>query len=86
MRRTKSTTHPRANEVNAIAQYRAVLRDAYPAAKGATRVVVRPDRRVIVSAPLPTRSRDRMRLFDQMAEVGTRLLLETDQYIILSGG
>jgi hypothetical protein len=26
-----------------------------------------------------------MRLFDQMAEVGTRILLETDEYIILSG-
>jgi hypothetical protein len=27
-----------------------------------------------------------MRLFDQMAEIGTRLLLETDEYIILSAG
>lgn len=70
---------------DAIAQYLAALEEVYPAAKGATRVVVRPDRRVIVSAPLPTRARERMRLFDQMAEVGTRLLLETDQYIILSG-
>jgi hypothetical protein len=26
-----------------------------------------------------------MRLFDQMAEVGTRILVETDEYIILSG-
>ena len=47
-------------------------------------MVVRRDRRVIVTAPLPARERERMRLFDQMAEVGTRLLLETDQYIILS--
>lgn len=70
---------------DAIVQYLAALQEFYPAAKGATRVVVRPDSRVIVSSPLPTRSRDRMRLFDQMAEVGTRLLLETDQYIILSG-
>jgi hypothetical protein len=67
----------------AIVQYLAVLEEVYPAAKGATQVVVRSDR-VIVSAPLPTRTRDRMRLFDRMAEVGTRLLLETDQYIILS--
>jgi len=70
---------------DAITQYLAALQEFYPAAKGATRVVVRPDRRVIVTAPLPARSRERMRLFDQMAEVGTRLLLETDQYIILSG-
>ena len=70
---------------DAITQYLAALQEFYPAAKGATRVVVRPDRRVIVSTPLPTRARDRMRLFDQMAAVGTRSLLETDQYIILSG-
>lgn len=69
---------------DAITQYLAVLEDVYPAAKGETQVVVRPDYRVIVSAPLPTRSRERMRLFDQMADVGTRLLLETEQYIILS--
>lgn len=69
---------------DAITQYLAALQEVYPAAKGAMRVVVRPDHRVIVSAPLPTRSRERMRLFDQMADVGTRLLLETDQYIILS--
>lgn len=68
-----------------LTQYLAALQEFYPAAKGATRVVIRPDRRVIVSASLPTRARDRMRLFDQMAEVGTRLLLETDEYIILSG-
>jgi hypothetical protein len=68
----------------AVTQYLAALEEVYPPAKGATRVVVRPDRHVIVSAPLPSRSRDRMRLFDQMADVATRLLLETDQYIILS--
>ena len=69
---------------DAIAEYLAALQELYPAAKGATRVVVRRDGRIIVNAPLPTRSLERMRLFDQMAEVGTRLLLETDQYIILS--
>ena len=70
---------------DAVTQYLASLQEVYPPAKGTTRVVVRPDRRVIVSTLLPTRSRDRMRLFDQMAEVGTRLLLETGEYIILSG-
>jgi len=70
---------------NAITQYLAALHEVFPTAKGATRVVVRPDRSVVVTAPLPTHARERMRLFDQMAEVGTRLLLETDQYIILSG-
>jgi len=70
---------------DAINQYLTVLDEFYPSAKGETRVVVRNDQRVIVTAPLPARARERMRLFDQMAEVGTRLLLETDQYIILSG-
>jgi hypothetical protein len=69
---------------DAITQYLAALQEFYPAARGATRVVVRPDRRVIVSTLLPTRARARMRLFDQMADVGTRLLLETDLYIIPS--
>ena len=70
---------------DAISQYLAVLQEVYPAAKGTTRVVVRRDHRVIVNTPLPSRSRERMRLFDQMAEIGTRLLLETGEYIILSG-
>ena len=74
-----------ANESSeAVKQYLAVLQECYPASKGKTRVVVRPDHRVIVSTPLQVLTSERMRLFDQMAEVGTRLLLETDQYIILS--
>ena len=70
---------------DAVSQYLAALQEFYPTSKGETRVVVRPDRRVIVSTTLPRRTSERMRLFDRMAEVGTRLLLETDQYIILSG-
>jgi hypothetical protein len=70
---------------SAITQYLAALQEFYPASKEGTRVVVRSDHRMIVTTPLPARARERMRLFDQMAEVGTRLLLETDQYIILSG-
>jgi hypothetical protein len=70
---------------DALTEYLAALEEVYPAAKGATRVVTRPDKRVVVSIPLPTRARERMRLFDRMAEVGTRLLIETSQYIILSG-
>jgi|GEM_PF-1943150 len=73
-----------AGKTDAIARYSAALSEVYPAAIGTTHVVVRPDHRVIVSTPLPTRSRERMRLFGQMAEIGTRLLLETGQYIILS--
>ena len=69
---------------DAISQYLAALHDVYPAAKGETRVVVRHDKSVVVSTTLPSRPSDRMHLFDRMAEVGTRLLLETDQYIILS--
>ena len=68
---------------DATREYLASLQEYYPAAKGETRVVVRGDR-VIVTALLPARARERMRLFDQLADVGTRLLLETDQYIILS--
>ncbi len=70
---------------DAVTQYLAALQEFYPPARGTARIVVRPDRRVIVSTPLPGRSRERMRLFDQMAEIGTRLLIETGEYIILSG-
>ncbi len=70
---------------DALTEYLAALEEAYPAAKGAARVITRPDKRVIVSILLPTRVRERMRLFDHMAKIGTRLLLETGQYIILSG-
>ncbi len=70
---------------DAVKEYVALLHKVYPPARGKTRVAVRPDNRVIVNVPLPTRARERMRLFDQMAEIGTRLLLETDEYIILSG-
>jgi hypothetical protein len=64
--------------------YLAALETAYPASKGKARVLARQDNRIVVSVPLPTRAQERMRLFDRMAEVGTRLLIETDQYIILS--
>ena len=70
---------------DALTEYIAALEEIYPVAKGAARVLTRQDNRVIVSIPLPARVRERMRLFDRMAEVGTRLLLETGQYIILSG-
>ena len=72
-------------ESKAVTRYLAELQRFYPPARGTTSVFIRPDRRVIVSIPLPRSSRDRMRLFDRMAEVGTKLLLETDEYIILSG-
>lgn len=49
---------------DAISQYLAALHQFYPSAKGETRGVVRPDHRVIVSAPLPIHARERMRLFD----------------------
>jgi hypothetical protein len=65
--------------------YMAALEEAYPAAKGTARVLARQDSRIVVSVPLPARAQERMRLFDRMAEVGTQLLLETDQYIVLSG-
>ena len=80
----RQTSHVANGASDAITQYLAALHEVYPAAKGTTRVVVRPDHRVIVSTSLPTRARERMRLFDHMAEIGTRLLVETDQYIILS--
>jgi hypothetical protein len=70
---------------DALTEYLSALEEIYPPAKGAAQVMTRQDNRLIVSIPLPMRARDRMRLFDRMAEVGTKLLLETDQYIILSG-
>jgi hypothetical protein len=79
--RTTSTKEVRRN---AIEEYLSALEEVYPIAKGKARVVKRQDNRVIVSVPLPTRVNERMNLFDQMAEVGTKLLLETDEYIILS--
>lgn len=71
-----------ANE--ALSQYLRALEDVYPAAKGMTGIVVRQDNRIIVSVPLPKRVKERMQLFDRMAEVGTELLLQTDRYIVLS--
>ena len=68
---------------DALTTYIAALEKVYPKAKGRARVV-RQDNRIVVSIPLPARAQERMRLFDRMAEVGTRLLLETDQYIIIS--
>jgi hypothetical protein len=85
-RNTNRQTRKVANgSTAALKEYVALLYEVYPPARGTTRVAVKPDNRVIVNVPLPSRARDRMRLFDQMAEVGTKLLLETDQYIILSG-
>jgi hypothetical protein len=81
----KQPRRPARGNQDALTQYLAALEEVYPAAKGAMRVVARRDNRIIVSVPLPTRIRDRMKLFDRMAEIGTKLLLETDQYIILSG-
>lgn len=72
------------NDRDPIAEYLAALEEFYPAAIGSAQVHKWQDDQVIVSVPLPARVRERMRLFDHMAEVGTRLLLETDQYIILT--
>lgn len=67
-----------------IAEYIAALEKFYPAAIGSVSVHKRPDNQVIVCVPLPKRVNERMLLFDQMAEVATKLLIETDQMIILS--
>ncbi|MBI3652375.1 MAG: hypothetical protein HY231_15240 [Acidobacteria bacterium] len=85
-RRTHQEVRRSAKEVrrDAISEYLAALEEIYPQAKGIARVQKRQDNRVIVSVPLPARARERMRLFDHMAEVGTKLLLETNEYIILS--
>jgi hypothetical protein len=81
----RQTTKVANGATDAVKEYVALLHEVYPPARGQTRVVVRPDNRVMVNVPLPTGAVERMRLFDQMAEVGTRLLIETDEYIILSG-
>lgn len=70
---------------DAVTRYLTALLEVHPDAKGKAHVTTREDNRIIVSIPLPARVSERMQLFDRMAEVGTELLLETDQYIILSG-
>lgn len=70
---------------DALTQYLTALEAFYPAAKGATHISRWQDGRVIVNVPLPSDDLERMDLFDHMAEVATRLLLETDEYIIISG-
>jgi hypothetical protein len=75
---------PKEPRRDAITEYLTALEEVYPLAKGTARVTARQDNRTIVSVPLPARVSERMRLFDQMAEVGTKLLLETDEYIVLS--
>lgn len=69
----------------ALAEFLTALEEVFPAAKGKTKIFTRPDGRVIVNVFLPRQVRERMQLFDRMSEVGTRLLIETGHYIILSG-
>ena len=85
-RKTNQEVKRAAKEVrrDAITEYLSALEEIYPLAKGTARVIARQDNRTIVSVPLPTRVSERMRLFDQMAEVGTKLLIETNEYIVLS--
>ena len=85
-RKTNPETRRAAKEVrrDAITEYLTALEEVYPLAKGTARVTAREDNRTIVSVPLPARVSERMLLFDQMAEVGTKLLLETNEYIVLS--
>ena len=82
---SRETSQPGDAARNAVSEYLAALEEIYPEVKGRARVLARQDNRVIVNVPLPKQARERMRLFDRMAEVGTKILLETDQYIILSG-
>lgn len=67
---------------DAVAEYLSALEEVYPLAKGTARVIARQDNRTIISVPLPARISERMRLFDQMAEVGTKLLIETNEHIV----
>ena len=85
-RKTTQETRSAAKEVrrDAITEYLSALEEVYPLAKGTARVIAREDNRTIVSVPLPAGVSERMRLFDKMAEVGTKLLLETNEYIVLS--
>ncbi len=70
---------------NPVAEYISELEKIYPRAIGVTEVIRRHDNRVIVAVPLPEDEDENIWLFDKMSEVGTKLLLETDEYIILSG-
>lgn len=83
--RTRSYPPPPSEAADyAVTQYLTKLQKLYAPAKGRATVVRRQDNRIIVSVPLPVRVDERMRLFDQMAEVATELLVQTDQYIVLS--
>jgi hypothetical protein len=85
-RKTNEEMRRTAKEIrrDAITEYLTALEEIYPLAKGTARVIARQDNRTIVSVPLPARVGERMRLFDRMAEVGTKLLIETNEYIVLS--
>lgn len=84
-RKLRQEPKPRGRQTErALARYRAALEAAYPAAKGNTRVVPWQEGGFLVCVPLPIRVRERMRLFDRMAEVGTDLLLETGEYFLLT--
>lgn len=67
-----------------LAEYLSALEKFYPAAIGTASVHKEPNDQMIVCVPLPKRVTERMLLFDQMAEVATKILIETDQLIILS--
>ena len=82
---SRETSQPRQPARNAVTEYLAALEEIYPVSKSTAQVLTREDNRIIVSIPLPRPVRERMRVFDRMAEIGTKILLETDQYIILSG-
>ena len=82
---TKRQSNQAVNSVrDPITEYLVALEKIYPAAIGTAEVIKRRDNRVIVTVPLPADEDERILLYDQMAEVGTKILIETDEYIILS--
>ncbi len=82
---TKRQSNQAVNSVrDPIAEYLVALEKIYPASIGTAEVIKRRDNRVIVTVPLPADEDERIWLYDQMAEVGTKILIETDEYIILS--
>jgi hypothetical protein len=72
------------DSAHALTRYVTALEAIYPEAKGNYRVATSDEGYLVVGVPLPKNDDKLVRLFEQMAKVATRLLVETDQCIVLT--
>jgi len=73
-----------ADGAHALTRYIEALETIYPEAKGNYRVATSDEGYLVVGVPFPKDDKKLIRLFEQMAEVATRILVETDQCIVLT--